>query len=224
MASQRESKKIRVLVADDHPAFREGLARLLADEADLECVATAGDGEEAVRLAAEHSPDVVAMDIAMPKMNGIEATRQIKATRPTTAVLVLSAYSYEPYVYASLQAGAAGYLLKNAPLRELVSAIRAVYVGEALLDPAIAQKVLTRLVSAGGGAKSPRALHERELEVLKLAAKGMSNREIATQLVISERTVQTHFSNIFRKIQVGSRTEAVLHALREGSLTLEDLP
>jgi DNA-binding NarL/FixJ family response regulator len=218
-------EKIRVLIADDHPAFREGLCQLLEHEEDLECVAEAADGEEAVRLAIELLPDVAIIDIAMPKLNGIEAAAQNKAARPAIAILMVSAFGYESYILASLRAGAAGYLLKNAPLRELTNAIRSVHAGEAVFDLKATSKILRRLVGDKGEERIElEELHPRELEVLRLIGKGMSNKEIARELVISERTVQTHLVNVFRKLDVGSRTEAVLHALREGWLTLDDLP
>jgi len=217
--------KIRVLIADDHPVFREGLCQLIEQEEDLECVARPADGEEAVRLAIELLPDVAIIDIAMPKLNGIEAASQIKAARPTIAILMVSAFGYESYILASLRAGAAGYLLKNAPLRELTNAIRSVHAGEAVFDFKATSKILRRLANDKGKERIDlEELQPRELEVLRLAGKGMSNKEIAGELVISERTVQTHLVNIFRKLDVGSRTEAVLHALREGWLTLDDLP
>lgn len=218
-------EKIRVLVADDHPVFREGLRQLLEQEADMECVGGTADGEEAVRLAKELLPDVAVIDVAMPKLNGIEAARQIKAACPATAILMVSAFGYESYLLAALRVGAAGYLLKSAAPRELTNAVRSVHAGEAVFDLKAASKVLHRLAAEKG--EERRGLEElqsRELEVLKLAAKGMSNKEIGRELGISERTVQSHLVNIFRKLEVGSRTEAVLHALHEGWLTLDDLP
>ena len=218
-------EKIRVLIADDHPSFREGLGRLLAEEADIEVVAEASNGVEAVELASQLSPDVAIIDVAMPELNGIETTKQIKAACPATAVLIVSAYGHDSYVLGAVQAGAAGYLLKNVRVRELVAAIRALYAGEAVLDPTAAQKVFSRLAyTAGSITEVSLELHQRELEVLKLAAKGMSNKEIAEALAISVRTVQSHLVNIFGKLGVGSRTEAVLHALKQGWLTLDDLP
>jgi len=218
-------EKIKVLVADDHPVFREGLCQLLEHEEDLECVAKPADGEEAVRLAKELLPDVAIIDIAMPKLNGIEAVKQIKAAHPATAILIVSAFSYESYILASLRAGAAGYLLKSTSLRELTNAIRSVHAGEAVFDFRATSKILRRLADdKGEERRNLEELYPRELEVLRLAGKGLSNKEIARELVISERTVQTHLVNIFRKLDVGSRTEAVLHALKEGWLTLDDLP
>ena len=218
--------KIRILLADDHALVREGTKELLEREDDLEVVAEAGDGKTAVQLATKRRPDVVIMDFAMPKLNGIEATRQIKAIDPSIAVLVLTAYDNEQYIFAFLEAGAAGYLLKDAHIDELIKAIRAVHAGESILHPAIARKVINRFARPAekyGKEAALDQLTKRELEVLKLAAKGMSNREIALELSISVRTVQTHLSNIFTKIGVGSRIEAVIYGLRQGWFTLEDL-
>jgi DNA-binding NarL/FixJ family response regulator len=165
------------------------------------------------------------MDISMPKLNGIEATRQIKTIRPATAVLVLTAYDDDQYIFALLEAGAAGYLLKDVHADELVKAVRAVHGGESILHPAVARKVVDRFAHPAGRRREaigPDPLTERELEVLKSAAQGRSNREIAQQMVLSIRTVQAHLTHIFNKMGVGSRTEAVLKGLREGMLTLED--
>lgn len=217
--------KIKVLLADDHVLVRQGTRELLEREQDIEVVAEAGDGEEAVRLADSKRPDVAIMDIAMPTLNGIEATRQIKDLHPATAVLILSAYDDDEYIFALLEAGAAGYLLKDVPADELVKAIRAVHAGESVLHPAVARKVVNRFAQPADKREEGSALErltERELEVLRLAAKGMTNREIARELVISVRTVQVHLSNVFGKMGVGSRTEAVLRALRKGWLTLKD--
>lgn len=217
--------EIRVMLVEDHALVREGTRELLERERDLRVVAEAGDGEEAVQLAAVHRPDVIVMDMAMPGLSGIEATRRIKANQPEVAVLVLTAYDDDQYVFAFLEAGAAGYLLKDVSTGELIEAIRAVHAGESILHPTVARKVVDYFSERRRTAEvRPTAptLTAREMEVLKLAAKGLTNREIGDRLKISVRTVQVHLSNIFGKLDVGSRTEAVLHALRQGWLTLED--
>ena len=217
--------KIRVILADDHPAFREGLERLLREEDDIEVVGQAGDGEEAISIAHETQPDVAIIDVAMPKVNGIGVTKEIKAASPRTTVLILSAYNNEPYVLSAIEAGAEGYLLKSVRVREVAAAIRALHNGETVLDSSAARKVFRRLEYTTGKAVATEAsqkLHPREIDVLKLVAKGMSNKEIAQELVISVRTVQTHLSNVFNKMGVGSRTEAVMYGLRKGLITLED--
>ncbi|MDD5701875.1 MAG: response regulator transcription factor [Dehalococcoidales bacterium] len=217
--------KIKIMVVDDHPAFRDGLSRLLQEESDLEVVATPEDGEQAVDVASKLKPNVIVMDISMPKMNGIEAARLIKADSPEIAILIVSAYSYQSYILAALKAGAAGYLLKNAPLHEIIKAIRMVSSGEGVFDMKVTGNLLRRLANdKTEKRRDVEELHPRELQILTLAAKGMGNKEIASNLEISERTVQTHLVNIFRKLRVSSRTEAVLQGLRQGWLTLDDLP
>lgn len=216
---------IRILLADDHVLVREGTRDLLEREPDMQVIAEAGDGQEAVRLAAAHQPDVALLDIAMPNLSGIEATRQIKRMAPVTAVLILSAYDDDEYVFALLEAGAAGYLLKNVRGRDLVEAIRSVHAGESVLHPVIARKVIERAIQPsppGGAQEGLELLTERELDVLRLAATGRTNKDIALELCLSTRTVQTHLSTVFSKMQVGSRTEAVVQALQRGWLTLED--
>jgi len=216
--------KIKILIADDHAVVREGTRQIIEQEADFEVVAEACDGEEAVRLANSCHPDVAIIDIAMPKMDGIEATKQIKKNCPSVTVLILSAYDDDQFVFSLLEAGAAGYLLKSVRGRELIEAIRQVYAGESVLHPAIARKVLNRFVPAAGDTKerkSSEILSQREMEVLKLASRGMSNQDIANELYLSLRTVQAHLGHIFNKLQVNSRTEAVVHALKEGWITLD---
>ncbi len=218
--------KISVLIADDHALFREGTHSLIDLENDMEVAGEASDGEQAIQMVASLQPHVVLMDIAMPGINGIEATRRIKEEYPATAVLILTAYDNDQYIIALLEAGAAGYLLKNVSGANLVNAIRSVHAGEAVLHPAIAQKVFKRLSSMNREpekAKPAIELSDREMEILKLAAKGMSNQDIATGLYLSRRTVQAHLANIFRKMDVGSRTEAVLQALKSGWIGLDDL-
>ena len=216
--------KIRILIADDHAVVREGTRQFLEREDDLEVVGEAADGEEAIRLVGSLSPDVAIMDISMPNIDGIEATRQIKAKYPKVAVLILSAYDDDQFVFSLLEAGAAGYLLKSVRGNELVNAIREVSAGESVLHPTIARKVLNRftnITSETQKQKTQNILTEREIEVLQLATQGSSNQEIADSLFLSLRTVQSHLNHIFNKLQVSSRTEAVVRALKEGWVTLD---
>jgi len=217
-------KKIKILIADDHAFVRESTRRILEQESDLEVIGEAGDGEEAIKLATTFKPDVAIVDIAMPKLDGIEATKQIKTLCPATTVLILSAYDDDQFVFSLLEAGAAGYLLKSVRGQEIVDAVRAVYSGESVLHPAVARKVLNRFARPSADAeakKSAELLSDREMEVLKLVTKGLSNKDIADELCLSVRTVQGHLANIFNKLQVSSRTEAVVHALKQGWVTLE---
>jgi DNA-binding NarL/FixJ family response regulator len=215
---------IRVLLVDDHEVVRRGTRDVLELSPDVRVVGEAQDGAEALALTKEVHPDVVLMDVTMPGMSGIEATRLIKRASPGTAVLALSAFDDDPYVFALLDAGAAGYLLKNVRGPELVAAVRAVREGESILHPAIAEKVHRRAASRRGDGEAigGEALTPREVEVLRQASKGLSNKEIAARLTISTRTVQVHLANIFRKLDVGSRTEAVLRGLRAGIIDLSD--
>jgi NarL family two-component system response regulator LiaR len=218
--------KIKVLIADDHAVVREGTRQILEQEPDINVVAEAGDGEETVRLAGSTSPDVAIIDIAMPKMDGIEATKQIKTLYPSITVLILSAYDDDQFVFSLLEAGAAGYLLKSVRGREIIDAVRQVYAGESVLHPSIARKVLNRFTPGAGkpvAKETTEALSEREKEVLQLATRGLSNQEIADKLFLSLRTVQAHLGHIFNKLKVGSRTEAVVHALKAGWVTLDDV-
>ncbi|MEE8347714.1 MAG: response regulator transcription factor [Dehalococcoidia bacterium] len=216
---------ISVVIADDHALVREGTRQILEDQPGLTVVGEAADGEEAVALVSRLHPDVVLMDIAMPKLNGIDATRLIKQSSPATSVLVLTAYDDDQYIYALLDAGAAGYLLKNVRGEELAQAVRAVAEGESVLHPAIASRVFKRYTEPVRAAapEEIEALTDRESEVLLLAAKGLSNKLIARELSLSDRTVQVHLSNIFGKLGVASRTEAVITGLRRGLLHLEEL-
>ena len=217
--------KIKILIADDHAVVREGTRQILEQESDMEVVAEAEDGEEAVKLAGSSKPNVAIIDISMPNVDGIEATKQIKALYPSIAILILSAYDDDQFVFSLLEAGAAGYMLKSIRSRELVDAVRAVYAGESVLHPSIAHKVLNRFMPGPGKPKHEPsvALSEREIDILKLAAEGLSNQDIADKLFLSVRTVQAHLGHIFNKIGVGSRTEAVVRALREGWITLDKM-
>lgn len=230
MNNSPSPERIRVIIAEDHAVVREGTRQLLERETDLEVVGEAGDGAQAVALVTRLHPDVAIMDISMPVMTGIEATKQIKAIHPDTAVLILSAYDDDPYVFALLAAGAAGYLLKDVPFAEVVRAVRLVHAGEPVLHPAIARKVLARFAVPADAGEKPHTAHrdgqaltDREQEVLQLAACGLSNAEISGRLYLSIRTVQVHLTHIFTKLGVGSRTEAVIAGLRSGLLKLEDL-
>ena len=219
-------EKIRVIIAEDHAFVREATRQLLEQEPDIEIVGEATDGAEAVALVERLRPDVAIVDISMPVMSGIEATERIKAVRPGTAVLILTQYDDDQYIFALLAAGAAGYLLKDVPSAEVVRAVRSVHAGEPVLHPAIVKKVLARFATEGQQEQPPRddrLLTERERDVLRLAACGMSNARIAARLFVSLRTVQVHLTHIFDKLSVGSRTEAVIVGLRRGVLHLEDL-
>jgi DNA-binding NarL/FixJ family response regulator len=219
---------IRVLLADDHVMLRQGTAELLHREPDIEVVGEAADGQEAVGLAERLRPDIVVMDVRMPVLSGIEATRRIRSSLPEVQVLVLTAHDDDQYVFSLLQAGASGYLLKSAPISDLIQAVRQVNAGESPLDPAIARKVVVRIARGSEHKPGPdgeelpsETLSSRELEVLQMLARGMNNRAIAEELYISDRTVQAHLTSIFAKMHVNSRLEAVLAAIRRGWLTLD---
>lgn len=217
---------ISIVLGEDHLITRQGIRRLLEDEKGFTILGEASNGEEVVKLVTELKPDVVLMDIAMPKLNGIEATRQVKLINPRTGVLVLSAYDDDEYVFALLKAGAAGYLLKNVSGDELVRAVKAIHKGEPVLDPVIANKVLNYFKlpdKVPGMEEETEHFSDRELDIIRLAAKGLTNKEIADRLHLSYRTVEGHMRDVFNKLGVGSRTEAVLHGLRRGWFTLEEL-
>jgi NarL family two-component system response regulator LiaR len=216
-------ERIKVIIADNHPAFREGLCRLLADEHEFEIVGQAIDGEEVIELSRTFQPGVAIVDVAMPKLNGIEAIKRIKEASPKTAVLMLSAFNYQTYVLSALRSGAAGYLTKDTPIEELKAAVRVAYTGGGIIDRSVANNMIRNLISGKDGKNLNKELYPREIEVLKLTARGMRNKEIAKDLKISERTVQAHLGNIFNKLDVDSRTEAVLQALKEGWLEICDL-
>lgn len=217
---------IQVLLADDHSVLREGMHNLLESASEIAVVGEASDGEEAVKLASELKPDMVLMDIVMPKLNGIEATKRIKQNNPKTNVLILTAYSDIRYILGLLEAGACGYLLKSAHGSEIINAIRAVQSGESVLDPVVTKKLIERVMGtavAGEKGETKELLSQRETEILKLAAKGMSNKDIGKALFVAERTVKAHFTNIFNKMGVGCRTDAIIKGLKEGYIVLDDV-
>ena len=216
-------KRIRVLIADDHALLRDGIRALLSIYDDIEVVGEAEDGLEAIEKAGELNPDVVLMDIAMPRLGGLEATLELRQRRYPTKVLVLTQYDNKGYIFTMLNAGAAGYILKKAAGTELVSAIRAVHSGESFLHPAVAKAVVDRYVAERAG-EGPESLYEqlsdREKEVLKLLAEGRSNREIAELLSLSAKTVMAHRANIMEKLDIHNRTELVKFAIRVGLVDL----
>lgn len=216
---------LRVVIADDHPLFRAGVReRLEKTGSGIDVVGEAGDGQEAYELVGRLHPDVVLLDISMPGMNGIEATRKIKADWPEVGILILTVYDDDQYIYALVDAGAAGYLLKTADASLLADAVHRIRHGEAVLSPEITEKVLRRLTEGGtpAGGSASSALSEREHEVLGLAAQGASNKVIAHQLGLSVRTVHAHMRKIFAKLGVASRTEAVMLGVRQGWLQAGD--
>ena len=212
--------RLRVLVVDDHALFRRGLQTILEQEPDLELVGEASDGAEAVEKAQELMPDVVLMDVRMPKRSGIEATTQIKDLLPHVKILMLTISDEEADLYDAIKAGASGYLLKEIPIEEVADAIRSVWAGQSRISPSMASKLLSEFSAmAKGGNDRPQVptpkLTDREMEVLQLVAKGLNNRDIAKQLYISENTVKNHIRNILEKLHLHSRMEAVVYAVRE---------
>ncbi len=214
--------KIRVLLADDHVLVRQGIRQFLEEAGDIEVIAEAGDGDEAILLAEVHRPNLAVLDIHMPGSTGVEATRRIKERWPDMRVLILTAYDDDPYVFALLQAGADGYVLKTASADELVRAVHTVHQGRSALSPEIAAKVIRQIKSGRPGTASDQVepLTQRELDVIRLAARGKTNRQIGIELGISHRTVQGHLASIYGKLDVNSRTEAVTEALRRGWILL----
>jgi len=216
---------ISIIIADDHTVVRTGTRQILEKEPDLKVVGEATNGAEAVELVKNLLPDIAIIDISMPVMDGIEATRQIKEINPATAILILSVYDNDEYVFGLLEAGAAGYLLKDASGQELINAVRAVNRGESVLHPVIARKVVNHFKPSLTSIekKEPvKLLGDREMEVLELAAKALSNREIADELGLSLFTVEAHMRHIFTKLKVGSRTEAVMYALKQGWIKVDN--
>jgi DNA-binding NarL/FixJ family response regulator len=221
-----EGDAIRVLIVDDHALFRRGLQMVLEGEDDIAVVGEANDGHEAVEQAEATTPDVVLMDVRMPKRTGIEATRVIKDMLPSTKILMLTISDEEADLYEAIKAGASGYLLKEISIEEVASAVRSVQAGQSLISPSMASKLLSEFATMvkrrdeRAQVPGPR-LTERELEVLKLVAKGMNNRDIGTELFISENTVKNHVRNILEKLHLHSRMEAVVYAVREKLLDIK---
>lgn len=209
-------ENIRIMIADDHPVVREGLITMIGREEGFEVIGEAKDGAEAVSKAKELKPDIVLIDLRMPEMDGVEAIREISAIEPDIKFIILTTYSDDEYIFRGIEVGARAYLLKDAPREELFRAIRTVYRGESLIQPVVASKVLDRFAELSRHAQAPETLSEREIEVLKLMAKGAANKEIATELSITNSTVKTHITSIFQKLNASDRTEAVTLAIKRG--------
>lgn len=207
---------IRVLIVDDHAIVRKGIRALLTESGGFEIVAEVADGQEAVLMAEETQPDVILMDLLMPVMDGIEATRQITSRRPDARILVLTSFAADNKVFPAIKAGALGYLLKDSSPEELIRSIHQVHRGEPALHPTIARKLLQEIAQPVDLPPAPEALTARELMVLRHIAQGMSNQEIADELIVSEPTVRAHVSHILGKLHLASRTQAALYAVREG--------
>ena len=220
-----EEGVIRAAVVDDQRLFTKGLSGLVDMLPDVEVVGVAYDGEEAVALCRKTEPDVVLMDISMPKMDGISATREIRSLLPQTAVIILTAHEEDEQVFDGIKAGAQGYLLKDAEPEDLSRAIRTVHAGDTIIAPDLAQKMLNTFESGkiSGSSRLMPPLTERELEVIRALARGKSDRQIANHLGISEKTVRNHTSNIYRKLHIFDRTQAVIYAIREGVIDVEEL-
>ncbi len=213
-------ESIRILVAGDHPVVREGLSAMLGREDDFDVVGQAIDGREALDLTGRLGPNVVLMDLKMPRMDGVEAIRQIKQKFPDTEVLVLTTFDSDDYIFQGIEAGARGYLLKDAPREELFRAVRTVARGESLLQPNVAARLVNRFAELSRRTAPEETLSDRELEGLRCMARGAANKEIATELVISESTVKTHVTNIFQKLGASDRTQAVTIALQRQLIQL----
>lgn len=217
-----DTDTISVLIVDDHAIVREGLRALIATEPGIDVAGEAGDGDEAVRKVDALAPDVILMDLLMPRKGGIAAIEEIKGEHPDAKILVLTSFAEDDKVFPAIKAGALGYLLKDSSPDELLASIRDVYRGEASLHPAIARKLIRELNRPNDLPSTEDPLTVREVEVLGLVAKGLSNQEIAERLIVSERTVRTHVSNILDKLHLANRTQAALYALREGLAKLND--
>ncbi len=225
---QNIQKKIRVLIADDHQVVREGLSAILKTKEDIEVIGEARDGVEAVEKAREFKPDVILMDISMPRMNGVEATRRIKLEHPQIGIVVLTMYEEEEYIFDLVKAGATGYMLKNSDSAQIIKAIRSTYQGESMLQPSVATKILSEFSHlsqrpAPKPSRNDQDLTDREIQVIKLIADGKTNKEIANVLAISEKTVKNHVRNIFQKLEVDDRTKAAIIAIKKGLIQLGSL-
>lgn len=223
MTEATGSEPIRVIVVDDHELFRRGLIMLLGEDADIEVVGEAADGEAAIEMAASTAPDVVLLDVRMPRRTGVEACRSIKEAVPAAKIIMLTVSDEEADLYESVKNGASGYLLKDSSIEEVAQAIRVVNEGQSLISPSMAVKLLDEFKQMSKPEREPGPglrLTDRELEVLRLVAKGMNNREVAKELFISENTVKNHVRNILEKLQLHSRMEAVMYAMREKLLDL----
>ncbi len=219
------TQPIRIILADDHAVVRKGIREFLEEKGDIQVIAEADDGEQALARIAELHPDVAVLDIQMPGLTGIEVTRRVKADHPNVKVLILTAYDYDPYIFAALQAGANGYVLKTARSHELTAAVRTIHNGGSALDPAVTRKVVEHMASGGPYARGEGMVErpsEREMDVLRLVARGLGNRAIGQQLGISDRTVQGHLANLFGKLGVTTRTEAALLGVKMGWLNLDE--
>jgi NarL family two-component system response regulator LiaR len=217
-----QTNPIRILVADDHPIVRKGLHTLISSEPDLEWVGEAADGVEAVEQALALRPDVILMDIMMPRLDGVEAIKQIKANYPQAGILIITSFAEDDKIFQAIKAGALGYLLKDSAPQELLQAIYDVYQDKPSLHPTIALKLMQEIQQPSTQSLTTEPLTEREVEILKLIAQGLSNQEIAARLVVSERTIGNHVGNILNTLHLANRTQAALYALKKGLASLDD--